>query len=135
VITAASIVSNNTNKIEQETKMIDIPSAAGIAAHAYHKGASKFASRFDGLLSEVDRQSNALNQAFFVGCTDSSAYRSPPIFSGMLHQSSRVVDPASGDPDYRRASGRFGAVVADNSFHAQMPAFVRAMPSNQKDFK
>ncbi|MFM0627588.1 hypothetical protein [Paraburkholderia xenovorans] len=85
--------------------MIDVLSAVGIAAYAYHKGASRFASRFDGLLSEVD------------------------------HQSSRVVDPASGDPDYRSASVRFGAVVADKLLHAQMPAFVCAMPSNQKDFQ
>jgi hypothetical protein len=50
-------------------------------------------------------------------------------------QSSRVVDPASGDPDYRSASGRFDAVVADKLLHAQMPAFVGAMLSNQKDFQ
>ncbi|MEM5456433.1 hypothetical protein VSR69_16585 [Paraburkholderia phytofirmans] len=85
--------------------MIDVLSAARIAAHAYHKGASKFASRFDGILCEVDRQS------------------------------SRVVDPASGDPGYRSASGRFDAVVADKLLHAQMPAFVGAMLSNQKDFQ
>jgi hypothetical protein len=122
--------------------MIDKPSAAGIAVHTYRKGASKFASRFARLLCDVVRQSNArsaklgypstaekfcrdsfgeytLNRALFGGCTDFSAHRSPPIFSGMFRQSSRDVDPASGDPYHRGTSGRFGAVVAVDLLHAQ----------------